>query len=187
MRSLLFFLFAVMAVSPAAGQSTFVPSDGSMDPDLTSGTTYTLSHVDSTAIGRIVVFTRNSQQVARRIIGGPKSKVLTQDPDFTLRVQTSWSFVSIVEDTILSYGSQTPIPDPPPSSHTSLSGLTPILGIGYQTMRQAAALGDSLYYVHALQRPALAPGATRTAAQGADSREWGTVHARDFVGIIIPP
>ena len=68
----------------------------------------------------------------------------------------------------------------------AIYGYSPLLQMPLSAYWAAPALGDSLFFVHADNRPALAEGAIRTAAEGADSREWGLIHHRDFVGIILP-
>ena len=58
-----------------------------------------------------------------------------------------------------------------------------ILPIHLSDYRAAPALGDSLYFLHADPRTKLVDGVQLIQE---DSREWGPVHAREFLRIVAP-
>lgn len=172
-----------MLLAAAAWAETYTTPDASMEPALQSGAGYSLVAVASPEFGQIVVFERQGQQIARRIVGQPHDKRLPQDADFALRAQTQWRFISTERgDNAKCWLSGTKLG--PIGVKANLPTSQVLLDIPYSDYIVAPALGDSLYFVHALNRPTIADGAERTAAQGADSREWGPMHARDFVGVI---
>ena len=58
-----------------------------------------------------------------------------------------------------------------------------LLDILYSVYAAAPALGDSLYFLHADPRTKLVDGVQLIQE---DSREWGPVHAREFLRIVAP-
>lgn len=178
MLSLLFiFLSATLALS----QSQFTQPDGSMSPALSSGTSYTLEE-DLPLRGSIVVFTHNSTQVARKVAGLPEDKTLTQDPHFLLRANHGWQFWDILHDKICFMS--LPRYSPEPTCYADINAADSFLTMSVVDYEASPSLGDSLYYVHSLNRPDLPANVTRTLAQGADSREIGTVHLKNMIGTI---
>lgn len=174
-----FLVVLLVATSAFAESPTFRAPDAAMAPALASGASYAMASVDALISGYIVVFNRAGQQVARRVVGTPRDRVLAIDPRFEKRRNSTWRFGSLLEDHIAWLHKDTPMnEDNPPVYVADLAtgNYTIVLQMALSEHEAAPALGDSLFYVHADNR-----------AQGVeDSREWGTVHARDFVGVILP-
>ena len=174
----------LLLVSAAWAQETFTAPDGSMAPILSSSTVYFAVDPfrDTYLRNHIVVFTQDSTTVARKIVGIPGDKELTEDSDFALRGQSTWRGDFYVGKAVCWLTGE--LPSTPPTRTSHLNSDNVLLDVSFAVYDAASALGDSTYYVHALTRPDISEGATRTLAQGADSREWGTVHARDFLYVI---
>lgn len=137
---------------------------------------------DSIGLRTIVELERDGETIQRHVMGLPNSKVLSQDADFTIRSESLWQFWSPFENAVCWMQGEhytTPV-----QFKSDLLAADVLLDISLSDYRAAPALGDSLYFVHATNRPTIAEGATRTLAQGADSREWGTIHFNDITGII---
>lgn len=177
-------LFFIGLLASAVAAQPFVAPDASMTPRLTQGQGYTIATTtaDNVLYGAVVVFPYNSQQVARLIVGVPESKQIAQDADFVVRATWRWDFWSDVENVQVWMQGDPPVQAP--MKKADLVAADILLEVPLSDYEAAESLGDSLFYVHALNRPAIADGATRTAAQGADSREFGPVHFDDFVGVI---
>lgn len=171
------FAFLVTAATAAFAQDRFTAPDDAMSPALRSGTSYAVVSVDSLIPGRIVVFNRNGQQVARRVVGTPTDKTLTIDPSFENRSQSNWQFVSLVEDRIVWLHKNTPMnANSPPAYVRDLSDYTIVLQMALSDYEAAPQLGQGRFYVHA----------DNHTGTFQDSREWGTIAAEDFVGVIMP-
>lgn len=186
MRYVQCLLALLIGVSPAWPQSSFVAPDGAMAPTLASGSTYEVNEPFQGVFlrHRIVVFTRQGQLHVRRVVGLPGEKLLSQDPDFAIRSRATWGGQFNIYRAWCWLRGDHPAVAPSRTSHLVTADV--LLDVSFDAYEAASALGDSLYYVHALNRPDIAQGQERTAAQGADSREWGAIHARDFVGVIEP-
>ena len=177
-----FAIFPFLFFSAAYGQ-TITIQDASMEPLLVAAQSYSVQSTTVFPSKTFVVFPREQGHVARTIAAQPFTAILTADADFSLRAQATWEFFDLTNMTITWLNGDFPFVSPP-ANRDDLAVDNTLLEVSFSTLEIAPVLGDSLYYVHALNRPAIPDGATRTAAQGADSREWGTIHARDFVGII---
>ena len=130
--------------------------------------------------GFTVSLTRDGETVERKIVGIPGDKLLMQDADFALRSRATWraDFYTGKQAVCWLNG------DPPTIPPTSVTDLTPadiLLDIPLSDYRAAPALGDSLYFLHADPRTKLVDGVQLIQE---DSREWGPVHAREFVRIV---
>lgn len=163
-------LFVLIATAGLAAAQSFTPADASMSPLLEQGQSYSyvVPAAEEVNRGAIGVLERDGQQYARRIVARPTDRRLGQDTDFILLGQTQKIIEEYIDNRITFFDAAD----------------RALLQMHLDLYRAAPALGDSLFFVHALNRPAIAEGQARTAAQGADSREWGLVHARDFVGVI---
>ena len=167
-------------------QGSFTVPDGSMVPALTSGSTYETREPQRGFYRRsyIVVLTHDGHDIARKIVALPSDKQLTQDADFVLRSQSTWRGDFHVDKAICWLTGDPPAIPPLRTSHLNTDHV--VLDISFLIYNEAPTLGDSLFYVHALNRPTIADEATRTLAQGADSREFGTIHFNDILGVIPP-
>ena len=128
-------------------------------------------------IGETVVLERGDQQFTRRIVGGPQSKVMPADAQFILRAQTTSTFHS---PTLKVWFRGTP-PIANGLDFTGQVGTVELLRTTQQAYQALPALGDSLYYVHAVPRTEEVNGETVTHE---DSREWGAIHWRDIVRVV---
>ena len=141
-------------------------------------------------IGTVIELKRNGETIQRVIVGLPTSKILTQDPAFAKRILSRWQFISL--------------PPRGENVHCFMRGdhprTTEGIAIGYRLKSDlpvsdiliempetgyaaAPALGDSLYFLHADPRTKLVDGVQLIQE---DSREWGPVHAREFLRIVAP-
>ena len=138
-------------------------------------------------IGAVVELERDHQDIQRRIVGLPTSKVLSQDPFFLIRwqwvsqpnINAKWIFTG--------YGDEVQCwmrgehPTTPVLFKSDLVAADILLDIPLSTYRDAPNLGDSLYFLHADPRTKLIDGVQMIQE---DSREWGPVHAREFLRIV---
>ena len=165
----------LLFAAPVFAQGSFVPSDASMDPALNSGTSYSVAHRDSLRKGCIVVFTRNGSSVARRVVGLPGDKLLSQDSDFSLRRNSSWAFFSLYENKVVYISHTTPMNmKSPPVYLSDLAPYTKVLEISHNDHVAASSIPDSSYFV------------ASDNSSFDDSSQWGTVHLKDITGVILP-
>ena len=180
-----FFIVIAVLCSDAYAQQNFVAPDESMTPVLSRSETYEVDAATPALPPRaIAVFSQDGISTARQVVGMPYSKVLSQDPYFVMRASSEWSFHSGLESVVCFMRGEHPTTTP--VYYRDLVSSDILLQVPLASYEAAPALGDSLYYVHALNRPVLPSFQTspRSLAQGADSREFGLVHARDVIGII---
>jgi len=172
-------LLIVLVAGSSWAQTTFTVSDTTMKPMLQADSTYAYTVFADSLVyyETIVIVSQGGAQHARCIIGLPDDKdVLFNDSDHSLQRPVVWSFWGIDDDVIYWVGKDHPVPTDDTESGPYLFSMP------YADYLSASALGG--YYVKALKRPTISEGATRTAAQGADSREWGVISSSDIVGII---
>ncbi|MYC72290.1 MAG: hypothetical protein F4X17_16425 [Gemmatimonadetes bacterium] len=178
------FVMLLIASASFAQSPSFRAPDKAMEPALVSGSSYALSSADSLRRGRIAVFVRNGQRVARRIAGVPNDRQMTQDREFTKRALSSWQFISIDDNKIVFLSQDTPMSrSNPPMTLADLSSYTSVMQAALDTYESQPILGHGKYYVHADTRSTLVDG---TAVTFEDSREWGTIDWANIVGVILP-
>ena len=143
--------------------------------------------LDQVHKGVVVEITQEGQTLQRRVVGLPTDKRLAQDADFALRAQsTGATFTSVQEaentKCFLRGGSvRSNRPDGIITRKADLVVADVVLDIPYTEYLAAPDLGDSLYFLHADPRTQLVDGVQMIQE---DSREWGPVHAREFVRIV---
>ena len=135
-------------------------------------------------VGSIVVIARSGQEVERRVAATPENKLLSQDSNFVLRAAAGWTVWFYSENTPEAVcwlrGEQ---PATPVQMKSDLVPADILLEVPLSDYRAAPALGDSLYFLHADPRTKLVDGVQLIQE---DSREWGPVHAREFLRIVAP-
>lgn len=166
--------------------------DVTMSPALEKGKTYSVAPLDSIGPNKIVLFNAYSQTVARRIAGNNNHKVLAEDPHFIARSRAKWTFwgcAHLEEERVVWLEEEHP-EHTDPFYPTCVEHLTPfgiLLDIPVSTWEEAPELGPDRFYLLADHRIALPEDVERTLPAGLDSRDFGPVLVKRFMGIILEP
>ena len=144
---------------------------------------------DDIAIGARIELSKNGDTIQRRVAGLPISKILSQDENFTIRARffaqpVWWQFVALPRSGDVRCWMHGPQPTINIQSKSDLNPTDILLEVPESDYRAAPALGDSLYFLHADPRTQLVDGVQLIQE---DSREWGPVHAREFLRIVPAP
>ena len=176
-------IFALVFLGlPALAQTESVAPDTSIISALLSDDPFA-AIITTPTRGQIVVFERYGRQTARRVVGLPFEPIVEADAEFSIRAKSTWQLWSRAEQIVM--WMQGAPPDPLPHSVHELDQANILLRLPLSIVKAAPVLDDSLFFLHADNRPAIDEYEIRTPAQGADSREWGPIHQRTFVGVIL--
>ena len=137
---------------------------------------------DDYEIGQSVIVVRDGERLTRRIVGRPESKVVSADLEFVLRGQSTSVFTS----SSLKAWFRGPSPLADGEGFIAQENTEELLRMEYSEYHAAPRPRRLPIFPPRRQPACLVRRRNAHPRTGADSREWGPVHAREFLRIVDP-